>query len=56
MIIWFCLSLAAKSASAYDNGWYDKKSGADILNLPSRRRLGDIKTTSDQREVSTKTL
>ena len=43
MIIRFCLSLAAKSASAYDDIRYDEKSGTGILILPSRRRLRDYK-------------
>ena len=47
--------MAAKSASAYDDIRYDKKSGTGILILPSRRPLRNIKTISDQRQVSTKT-
>ena len=43
MIIRFCLSLASKSASAYDDIRYDEKSGTGILILPSRRRLRDYK-------------
>ena len=43
MIIQFCLSLAAKSASAYDDIRYDEKSATGILILPSRRRLRDYK-------------
>ena len=43
MIIRFCLSLASKSASAYDDIRYDEKSGTGILILPSRRRLSDYK-------------
>ena len=44
MIIRFCLSLASKSASAYDDIRYDEKSGNGILILPSRRRLRDYKS------------
>ena len=43
MIIRFCLSLAAKSASAYDDIRYDEKSSTGILILPSRRRLRNYK-------------
>ena len=43
MIIRFCLSLATRSASAYDDIRYDEKSGTSILILPSRRRLRDYK-------------
>ena len=43
MIIRFCLSLASKSSSAYDDIRYDEKSGTGILILPSRRRLRDYK-------------
>ena len=43
VIIRFCLSLAAKSASAYNDIRYDEKSGTGILTLPSRRRLRDYK-------------
>ena len=43
MIIRFCLSLASKSTSAYDDIRYDEKSGTGILILPSRRRLRDYK-------------
>ena len=43
MIIRYCLSLAAKSSSAYDDLRYDEKSGTGFLVLPSRRRLRDYK-------------
>ena len=43
MIIRFCLSLASKSALAYDDIRYDKKSATGILILPSRRQLRDYK-------------
>ena len=43
MIIRFCLSLATKLASAYDDIRYDEKSGTGIFVLPSRRRLRDYK-------------
>ena len=36
MMIRFCLSLASKSASAYDDIRYDEKSGTGILILPGR--------------------
>ena len=42
MIIRFCLSLAEKSASAYDDIQYDEKSGTSILIFP-RRSLGHYK-------------
>ena len=42
-MIRFCLSLASKSASAYDDIRYDEKSGTGILILPSRHRLRDYK-------------
>ena len=43
MIIRYCLSLAAKSSSAYDDMRYDEKTGTGFLVLPSRRRLRDYK-------------
>ena len=43
MIIQFCLSLASKPASGYDDIRYDEKSGTGILVLPSRCRLRDYK-------------
>ena len=43
MIIRFCLSLATKLASAYDDIRYEEKSGTGIFVLPSRRRLRDYK-------------
>ena len=43
MIIQFCLSLASKPASGYDDIRYDEKSGTGILILPSKRRLRDYK-------------
>ena len=43
MIIRFCLSLAAKLASAYDDIRCNEKSGTGILILPSRCRLRDYK-------------
>ena len=43
MIIRLCLSLASKSASAYDDIQYDEKSGIGILILPSRCRPRDYK-------------
>ena len=42
-LIRFCLSLASKSASAYDELRYDKKTNTGFLILPSRRRLRDYK-------------
>ena len=43
MIIRFCTSLAAKSASVYDDIQYDEKPGTGILILSSRCRLRDYK-------------
>ena len=43
MIIRYCLSLAAKSSSMYDDIRYDEKNGTGFLILPSRRRLRDYK-------------
>ena len=43
MIIKFCLSLAAKSPSAYSEPRYDGKSDSRILVLPSLRTLRDYK-------------
>ena len=42
-LIRFCLSLASKSASAYDELRYDKKTNTGFLILPSQRRLRDYK-------------
>ena len=43
MIIRFCLTLTSKWTPAYDDIWYDEKSGPGILILPSRCRLRDYK-------------
>ena len=43
MVIRYCLSIAAKSPSAYDDLRYDEKAGTGFLVLPSRRRLRDYK-------------
>ena len=43
MIIRYCLSLAAKSSSFYDEIRYDEKNKSGFLVLPSRRRLRDYK-------------
>ena len=43
MIIRFCLSLAANSASAFNDIRYDEKPVTGIFILPSRRRLRDYK-------------
>ena len=43
MTMRFCLSLAAKLTSAYDDIRYDEKSDTGIFILPSRRRLMDYK-------------
>ena len=43
MTIRYCLSLASKSASAYDNIRYKQKSGTRCMILPSRR-LRDYKS------------
>ena len=43
MVIKFCLGLAAKSASAYDELRYDEKKQTGILILPSRRTLRSYK-------------
>ena len=51
MIMRSCLSLATKSASAYDEIQYNEKSGTNILIFQNRRRL--IKTKLD---VLAKTL
>ena len=57
MIIQFCTSLAAKSASVYDDIQYDEKPGTGILILSSRCRLRDYKNyIKPEREVSTKSL
>jgi len=42
-IIRYCLSLSAKSSSAYEDLRYNEKSGTGFLILPSRRRLRDYK-------------
>ena len=44
MIIRYCLSLASKSAVAYDEIWYNGNKGTGFVILPSRRRLRDYKT------------
>ena len=41
MTIKYCLSLAPKSAAAYDEIWYDTNKGTGFVILPSRRRLRD---------------
>ena len=43
MIIKYCLSLAAKSSSAYSELRYDNKTGSGILVLPSMRTLRDYR-------------
>ena len=43
MIIRYCLSLVAKSSSAYEDIRYDSKTSAGFLILPSQRRLRDYK-------------
>ena len=43
MIIKFCLALAAKSPSAYEEIRFDRAKGTGILVLPSRRTLRDYK-------------
>ena len=43
MIIRYCLALAAKSPSAYDDIRYDEKRKTGFLVLPSRRCLHDYK-------------
>ena len=43
MIIWYCLSLASKSVTAYDEIRYDVNKGTGFVILPSRRRLRDYK-------------
>ena len=43
MIIKFCLSLAAKSSSAYSDLRYDSKNDTGVLVLPSLRTLRDYK-------------
>lgn len=43
MIIKFCLNLAAKSSSAYNDLRYDPKTGNGILVLPSSRTLRDYR-------------
>lgn len=42
-IIRYCLSLQAKSASAYEDLRYNQKTGTGFLILPSQRRLRDFK-------------
>jgi hypothetical protein len=42
-VIRYCLSLASKSPSAYDDLRYDDKTKTGFLMLPSRRRLRDYK-------------
>lgn len=43
MIIRYCLSLAAKSSSAYEDLRYNEKDGTGVLILPSQRRLRDYR-------------
>ena len=43
MIIRYCLSLASKSAAAYDDIRYNEKTGTGFVILPSRRCLRDYK-------------
>ena len=43
MIIRYCLSLASKSAAAYDEIRYNANKGTGFVILPSRRRLRDYK-------------
>ena len=43
MIITFCLTLAAKSSSAYRDLWYDITTGTGIIVLPSLRTLRNYK-------------
>ena len=43
MIIKYCLSLAVKSSSAYNDLRYDSKTGSGVLVLPSLRTLRDYK-------------
>ena len=43
MIIRYCLGLAAKSPTVYDEIRYDEKNKSGFLVLPSRRRLCDYK-------------
>ena len=38
-----CLSLASKSAAAYDETRYDSSKSTEFVILPSRRRLCDYK-------------
>ena len=42
-VIRYCLSLAAKSSSAYEDLRYNEKTGTGCLILPSKRRLRDYK-------------
>ena len=44
MIIKFCLNLAAKSSSAYEDLRYDNETGTGVLVLSSLRTLRDYKT------------
>ena len=43
MIIRYCLALQSKSPQAYEDIWYDEKTGSGFLILPSQRRLRDYK-------------
>ena len=43
MIIRYCLGLAAKSPSVYDEIRYDEKTNSGFVILPRRRRLRDYK-------------
>ena len=43
VVICYCLSLAAKSSSEYDEIRYVEKTGTGFLMLPCRRRIRDYK-------------
>ena len=43
IIIKYCLNLAAKSQSAYNDLQYDATTGSGVLILPSSRTLSDYK-------------
>ena len=43
MIIKFCLIIAAKSPSAYEDLWFDSKKGSEILVLPCQETLSDYR-------------
>ena len=55
MIIRYCLGLAAKSPTTYDEVRFDEKKQTGFVILPSRRRLRDYKTISVQNKASIKT-